>query len=358
MHARLPLAGLILLAGALAACRPHPDASSPAALDAINASASAVLQGDSVAALDALRTVPAAQFAGRDAEYRDCMLERFGGDGPPAPAREPADPLARDLLRAYRTYWRRALAAPAQRRQLEETLHAQVRGLLGDDTRGTRDWPALETRTIEALRRRGVHALMGRTPPLLELMLWRRQETRDETVALPDGRHTVAVHYLDDFDSLGWSAYARCERGSTGGWATHDGLYAVVPAYDRNGGLDSETFRVVFFAHEAQHFADKHRYPPMEGWEYEYRAKLVELALGESAGDERLRGFASAQSDDPDSPHTYANRRVMRDLQARLGTEPGAAPRAQRQAAALALLREDSARRAADAGPGAAGMPH
>src|SRR4029077_9164441 len=60
----------------------------------------------------------------------------------------------------------------------------------------------------------------------------------------------------------------------TDGWATAMTLYAVRSAYD----IESESFRVSYLAHEAQHFADYGRFPKLARPEREYRAKLTELA--------------------------------------------------------------------------------
>lgn len=53
--------------------------------------------------------------------------------------------------------------------------------------------------------------------------------------------------------------------------------------------------------HETQHFADQNAYPEITPWEMEYRAKLTELALAREVSAIRLRGFITAQSDDPDA---------------------------------------------------------
>ncbi len=314
------------------------------AQDAIDASTSAVLQGDSGAALGALRAVPAARFAPEDAGYRACMLERFGGAQPPASTASVQDEWVNRVLAVYQRYWWQALAVPGKRALLDSALARKVRTLLGADAPAG-DMEALETALTAELRRRGFHAQLGRTPPLHELMLWRTQATKRYRVELPEGPQSVDVDLMDDFVSRGWSSYARCERGSAGGWATADKLYAVVPSYAKDGGLGSEMFRVVFLGHEAQHFADQNRWPEMPSWELEYRAKLVELAQAQTVSARRLRSFITAQGDDLDSPHTYANKRVVAALTARLGRAPDQVPITALQAAARAELLADTARR-------------
>ena len=167
-------------------------------------------------------------------------------------------------------------------------------------------------------------------------------------VALPEGERAVKVELLDGFKSFGWSNYATCGRASTGGWTTDDALFAVVPRY---ASLDGEEFRVSFLGHEAQHFADKARFKDLKPWELEYRAKLTELAQARETRAKVLDKFIIDQGDDPASPHSYANRRVLSELVERLRLADAsaliAADGAAVQAAAVGLLREDTGRRTA-----------
>ncbi|WP_149195817.1 hypothetical protein [Luteimonas suaedae] len=339
---------LLVAPGTTAQARPLPE-SAPAARAAVAEADSAVLQGDVARALRALSAVPADAFRGPDRDQRACMLGRFDRRAPPYLAAAVDDPLVRDVLAAYQTYWWRALTAPVKRAELERALSRELRALLASadvETAGD-DLDALEQPLSAALAQRGYHAVLGRTPPLRELMLWRRQDERAFEVDLPEGQQRVRVDLLDDFAALGWSAYGRCDYGSNGGWATAEKLFAVVPVYRE--GLDSEKFRVVFLGHEAQHFADQNRFPDLQPWELEYRAKLVELSMAETVSEKRLRGFMTAQSDDTDSPHTYANKRVVADLRTKLDADPDAVPLTRLQSAAHELLLEDSARREAAA---------
>lgn len=318
-------------------------ASSAAATNAIDASTSFLLQGDSRRALAALGSVPETDFLGEDADYRACMIGRFGGAGPVRDTVAATDPFVRDVLGTYQDYWWQALATPSRRAALETELFLALRDLLGPAAGAASDMGTIEPVLRAALLERGHHAQLGRTMPLRELMLWRRQESRYFDVDLPEGSHHVRVELLDDFVSRGWMGYARCGRGSAGGWATGEALYAIVPSYAE--GLDSESFRVVFLAHEAQHFADTNAFPGITSWELEYRAKLTELAMARELSAVRLRGFVTAQSDDPDSPHTYANKRVVSDLTARLGRPPEEVDIDTLQQAARAQLAEDTRRR-------------
>ena len=105
--------------------------------------------------------------------------------------------------------------------------------------------------------------------------------------------------------------------------------------------------------HETQHFADQNAYPGISSWELEYRAKLVELAQGREVGLKRLDYMMTAQSDDVNSPHTYANKRVVADLTRSMGKAPDAVSIDELQAAAREQLLEDTRRRKAQAPAGA-----
>lgn len=318
-------------------------ASSEAATAAIAESTRAILQGDGARAATALAAVPEAQFRGADADYRRCMLQRHRAAAPVFAVDGIQDAFVRDVLRDYQDYWWQAMARPAQREALEATLLHTLRRRLGGEAAAIADLDALEPLLQARLLEHGYHAQLGRTLPLRELMLWRKQTTRYYDVDLPEGRHRARVELLDDFASRGWTAYGRCERGSAGGWATADALYAVVPSY--RDGLDGEAFRVVFLGHETQHFADQNAFPGIASWELEYRAKLVELVQAREVSGKRLGYMLTAQGDDLSSPHTYANKRVVADLTARLGASPDRVNVERLQGVARELLLEDTRRR-------------
>ena len=133
----------------------------------------------------------------------------------------------------------------------------------------------------------------------------------------------------------------------------------MVPAYHN---LDDEVFSVRFLCHEAQHFADKRAFPGLDGWELEYRAKLVELALPIDSQRTTLRLFGENRSPSPSAPHGYANAKVLRDVAARLGIDEaslcgnGALPADAIRLSARRLLDEDTtARRTASGNPASPG---
>lgn len=309
--------------------------------------AGALLQADGPRARRLLTALPSEGLEPKFEAFRTCAAERLDlTRALPAP---PADaPFALQALHAYRLYWREAIDRPEARDQAEIALARRLGVLLGRPELD--DMLKAEGPTLERIKAEGWHALGGRTGRLLELMLWREQEAREVSVALPEGSYPTTLILLDGFESRGWSNWITCDRTGTGGWAKPEGLYAIVPAY---ASLDDENFSVNFLAHETQHFADYAAWPGLPGWELEYRAKLAELALADTTRERILNRFESNQGDDQADAHSHANRRVLAVLRRRLNLSEGVdlkvvVPDALR-AAALAELRADTANRPAPA---------
>jgi len=245
--ARLTLTMLVAALTVPALCAQTPS-STPDALAAFGRADGFALQGEIRQALAALRSVPASEFSPGAARTRSCILDRFERRQDPVPATGLPKTASRTLS-LYHAYWRAALLQPSRRDAEEERLRRSLTKLLG--LPAASDMTAVETRLAERLAREGVQALTGRTPPLREFMLWRRQRAEQRDVALPEGSHSVRVVFLGDFDSLGWSAYATCDRRLSAGWVRPDGIYVVTPAW---GDLNAEGFQVSFLGHETQHF--------------------------------------------------------------------------------------------------------
>lgn len=317
--------------------------SSPAAQAAVEDAANAALQADAARAVELLRAVPEKQFEGKDRSFRSCMLERFGA-ADPATAASRAAALPDQVLAAYRAYWRRSLLNPAAREAEETRLLAVTRRLLGPATKVATEEEVGQALT-ERMRAAGLHVQLGRTLPLLELLVWSREDVAEHVVALPDREYRVRLVVLDDFRSLGWGDWSTCGRYGAGGWADEQALYLVRPRYER---IDDEAFLVSYLAHETQHLADRRTFPDLDAWQLEYRAKLTELALARSTRKDLLESFGANQGDDSGVPHPYANRRVLADLRAQLGSagaDLGVVPEGALQAAARAVLRADTQQR-------------
>jgi hypothetical protein len=297
---------------------------SPAATPAVSAfvakqelrsAVGAVLRGQGAAARTILLSVPSSDLDATDRQFRACALSRLNADAPTTAAlsAEEAGTFVRDLLLLYRAYWRSGALDEAARPAAERALIAGLARLLGRPA--LKDVDEAEPLIAARLKAAGLFSREGRTGVFHDLMIWRRDTQRVETVPLPEGANATQVNYLDGFISRGWSSYFTCDRTGTGGWTTNDGLFVIVPSYD---SLTNENFRVNFLAHESQHYSDKKRFGDMPSWRLEYRAKLVELVYADTTHDQVLDGFNSNQGDDTADPHSYANKRVLEALERRL----------------------------------------
>jgi hypothetical protein len=293
----------------------NDDITTAAGEDAIGRSTKAALQGNAKLAAASLQGVPRSHFAGKDIKYRRCMIQRFGPKSLPPTRPDAGDPFVSEVLGLYQTYWWHALMSPAERQQYGDRLQHGLSALVGESL-VISDWDALDEHVARELRARGYYSQLGNTPPLRELMIWRKQDSFLREVRLPERTYPVHLEVLNDFVTRGWSSYARCDRGSNGGWATDERLFAVAPAFPQ--GLDSEAFRASLLGHETQHFADLQQFPGLTAWELEYRAKLTELWMSRDSLRFLLSKFNRDQGDDEQVPHLFANRRVIRDVQAYL----------------------------------------
>jgi hypothetical protein len=317
--------GLVLAVALLAAgCASQPPRTTEPPLQA---AVSALLQGDAREALRVFDAIDASLPSGQKAAA-DCIRARFIGPLPP----NNLPPDASATLTAYETYWRAAMMKAESRATAEARLLESLNAIPA--MAGAHDHASLDSVSdfvVPALEAEGLHALTGKTQPLYELMIWKRQETTVYDVTLPEGMVRVKVVFLDQFASLGWGGFATCGIAQTGGWAKPDALYAVLASYD----LASEEFRVSYLAHEGQHFADYANYAMLEQPELEYRAKLTEIALSTTTTATLLSNFASLGGDSRDVPHAFAARQVTLALQG--------VPMDRVRAAAAAKLRESSA---------------
>lgn len=294
---------------------PSDDALKQQAAAIVSHATGLALQGDAAAAVAELAHMPKPIPDGEEATFRDEMIKRFGADSVPARNLGVDDPWVADLAALYVAYWHQVLTKRQSLEDAELALQQAVGALLGHAVVGNDQLEALEAEIEAEVAKRGFHILLGRTLPLLEFMLWKKQTTAEVEVQLPEESQPMTVTYMDDFVLRGWGYYATCGRRSAGGWATEKGLFAVVPAYKR---LDDETFTVRFLGHEAQHNLDFKIYgaDTLESWELEYRAKLTELALGHTTQSDTLKIMCENRSDSSkQTPHSYANFLVMQNLE-------------------------------------------
>ncbi len=166
--------------------------------DAVADATGSALQGDAASSLNVLTAVPRADYTGDALVFRDCMVERFGADAPP-PVALGDDPWITALGRAYIDYWRKTLTRSAAIAAAEDDLAASVGQLISRRMARARELDDREPAILAAVEAHGLHALLGRTAPLRELMLWRKQTVLERAVDLPGGREQVTVMLLDDF---------------------------------------------------------------------------------------------------------------------------------------------------------------
>jgi len=222
------------------------------------------------------------------------------------------DPLVRGAALLYQDYWRGALLNPSTRESLEQALLANVVILLGangENVEGLSEEDALN-RLEAAIKVHGFELILGRTQPLLEFMVWRKNELTTYQVELTDRIQPVNVYFMTGFISFGWTHFATFGRSSTGGWTTNDGLYAVKDSYEP----DSENFQVSYLKHEARHFADYQLFPNLAGPDLEYRAKLTELCFAVTDLQELLEAFTANAARVANAPHSLANWYVVDGL--------------------------------------------
>jgi hypothetical protein len=241
---------------------------------------------------------------------RDCIVARLKEGKLPQIAIE--SPLTHDVASIYMDYWRRSLKNVEQSAGDSE-LFTELKACLDRHGKNGGRFSSLNELT-EALgpmlAAEGFHSLRGVTAPYHELMLWKDETTKSYTVELPESAEQVRIVFMSGFVLRGWLGFATCDLRHSSGWTTKESLYCLRDSYD----LSSETFRISYLAHEAQHFADAKQFPKLESPELEYRAKLVELSQAENTLTALLDQFTSQSGTERVSPHGFANRWVVRHL--------------------------------------------
>jgi hypothetical protein len=259
-------------------------------------------------ALRILQAVPVDTLNSSDQTARENLLRTFVKKKL-APLEVP-DPFVARLIEIYRDYWMRVLLGELNAAQGKDLLFKRLTVLLEETGNRTRfqGLGQVSDELARMLRRKGFYSTHLITQPYYDLMIWRKETVKTYRVKLPETTIKTKVVFMDDFATLGWSAFATCGTAFTGGWVGNRSLNCV-------GARDpmSDGFAVDFLAHEAQHFADKKRFPKLEQPELEYRAKLVQLILSKDARNP-LTVFALQTGQSRSAPHNYANLRVFTDV--------------------------------------------
>ncbi len=235
----------------------------------------------------------------------------------------PADAWLRDVLLSYGRYLVRVLSNHIPTAEAEVLLRDDLLPLAGISLDKLLSLDDLEEALATHFRERGLYFLGGQTLPYYGPYIWKRMESKEFSVELPNGSQEVVVHFLHEFLLCGWHHFHSYGKSSAGGWAKWgeanwpDGLYCVYDAWKMKNGLDSQKFQVSLLKHEAQHLSDFQKFPSLTPVNLEYRAKLVELIYLSSLED-RFLWFLQDANDDPDAPHPQAAHRIIADLSRRL----------------------------------------
>lgn len=174
------------------------------------------------------------------------------------------------------------------------------------------EWEEFEQCVRSFFQEKGYEVQFGIVLPYPDLYLWKNTNKRKETIEILGNTIEVNVHEMSDVIAGGWYDYRTFGKNGTGGWVSDDGIYYFGNRYD----VSSDEFQVSLLKHEGQHVLDIKKYPEMESYDLEYRAKLVELIYYK--GPERLYKFLPSFSDDKNNLHPYANKKVITELSKRI----------------------------------------
>ncbi len=217
------------------------------------------------------------------------------------------DPWVRGVVSAYYSYFILVLTKQLSNKEAEQRLY---QSLLVYVSENPRDLNEVEEELENTFNSKGFYFLGGYTSPFRGPYIWQSQEKREYEVELPFSSQNLTIYLMDDFLMLSWLHFATFGVKSTGGWAKPDGLYCVRSRYGDT--LETNDFQVTFLKHEAQHADDLEKYPNIQPWELEYRAKLVELIYGES--EKLMVKFMNEAKNNPYFPHLFASFKIKQEF--------------------------------------------
>ncbi|PCI64188.1 MAG: hypothetical protein COB37_02130 [Kordiimonadales bacterium] len=226
------------------------------------------------------------------------------------------DSVTRAVMTVFLDYWRSAMLAPDKISALEDVLEQKLVNIVRTNIVTGQNFDPKNLLNVIAtyIEGQGYGVLFGRTAPLLELMLWQKNDPHQYRVVLTDSTEAVDVVHIGGFVSRGWAYYATHGVSSTGGWATPKQLFCVCDSYDQQ----SEDFKVSYLKHEGRHFADYKKYPKLQSASLEYRAKLTELAFSQETLYGLLTRFTNHGVANAQGGHHLANWHVANDMKAAL----------------------------------------
>lgn len=217
------------------------------------------------------------------------------------------DPWIKDVVSAYHAYFRTVLTNVEVMGEAELNLNNSLKMHLNVES--SEDIDETENELASIFSEKGYYFLGGVTPPFRGAYIWKRMETLNFEVEIPNQMITVSVHMMSEFLLEGWMGYATFNNRAVGGWANENGLYCNLKRYKN---LDGDSFQVSYLKHEAQHLYDYTHFPQLKSDALEYRAKLVELIY--SKNHLILKKFLNDAKNGPNFPHPYSSYKIIKSL--------------------------------------------
>jgi len=249
------------------------------------------------------------------------------------------DERIKDILRTYEDYLKYVLTTKGTIESRKKYIVECFRDFFPAVT----EYEEFEQVFSAYFKKFGYFVNFGVTKPFPTLYLWKTQNKREIEVELPETTVMMNVYEMADIMTRGWYSYLTFDKVGAGGWVSDDGCYYFKGKYK----LNSEDFQISLLKHEGQHFHDLTQNPDMPSTKLEYRAKLVELVYLRK----RIvfNSFLDRMGDDPENPHTYANKQIISALSKRIFSEELVTDKKKWRAAyqqvaptALKLLQEDT----------------
>lgn len=219
-----------------------------------------------------------------------------------------------DMIGIYHDYWRNSFLS---NENLDSVLKSELSSffnrkfVLGIKPGTQLSEDSLNTYVMEYVNDNGLKTTgFAKTGKFYDLLVWKSESDTVYEFDLNRKKIRPKVIFLSGFVTLGWEEYATLGKYYPGGWATEEALYCVKDAYD----LNSESFLISYLAHEGQHFEDYKKFPGLSGFELEYRAKLVELAMAKETLYKLISFFINNGDYGSENPHSKANYVVIRNL--------------------------------------------
>lgn len=274
------------------------------------------LQGDMTSIFELLDSVPDEILTNEQIILKEKFYIRFRKQDERY-AYKTSDTLAIAVVKLFHSYWRTVILDNNAIEKANTELEDKFVDLLVENKNISNEIPRdtlnenLKDYLKDLLTQKGFYSnAMDKTQNLYELFLWAKQTEKIYDIKLPETDIKVKVVFMEDFISKGWFDYVTFGKTYAGGWATQDALFCLKEAYD----ISSETFKVSYLKHEAQHFADYISFPLLKQTDLEYRAKLTELSAAKEIIYDLISVFIRRSEKNKAFAHQFAQYCLIRDL--------------------------------------------